>query len=179
MDDNYLIGSRFMLYGSKEGAMQKMCGSQNFNLTTAAEVKKATKPPNTFWASNYYGELSYTLTATGICNLSDSFTHRDIMNLQINRQPMFWVGKDLDNHDEFYAGHVIVNSVSLDKNYDNVQMYSISCTGDGGLITTNPYEIHLFQTGINDPKSVLGVMDQGKLALVIKYVTGGLPPIKD
>lgn len=175
-----LKGSRFIAYGEKEDAMLRFCGSQNFNLTINAEVKKATKAPTSNWASNYYGELSYGLTASGLCRLNDKLTHRDMLDKMVNQEPMLWVGRDLDNHDEFYSGYLIITSLSLDKNMKTIQTYSLTCVGDGELITINPYEIRMIQTRIqNGQTGVLGSMTNDQYKIITQYITGGLPPLID
>lgn len=179
--ETHIKGRRLILYGEKDGVMKRLCGSRTFNISTSAEILKATKPSTGRSTSNYYGDMSYSLTTGGLCSLDtgENITHRDLMKMQYDKVSLFWVGRDLDHHDEFYAGTVLIQNVSVDANYDDMMMYNASCMNDGDLIFINPYELHLVGTKINGSNGVMGVKDQEKMALVARYVTGGLPPIKN
>ena len=178
-NETVISGRRFILYGEKDGVMKRLCGSRTFNLNTRKALLKATKPTVSKSKSIYYDEFDYTVSTGGLCSLDTgvNMTQDDLIKMQIEETPLFWVGRSLDHHDIFYAGTALIESVSIDANYDDIMLYSASLSSDGDLITVNPYEIHLIQTGVSDPGAVLGIMDEGKLSVIVKYITGGLPPI--
>ena len=168
-----LDGDKLILYAEKDGVLLPICGGTACSLNVNREIKKATKAPGSKWASNYSGEMSYTLSAAGLCVMgSDKNNHRDLLDKMILGEPFIWVMRSLDNTQDFYTGTALIDTWKIDGNYGDGQRYAVTAIGDGEMNPINPYEIQLFGM---DNNSVLGTKDE----LIIKYKTGGLPPIKD
>lgn len=161
------------MYGNKDGALVPICGSRTCNVTVNAEEKAATKDPDSVWKSVYYGEMSYTISASGMCIFDPSkFTHRDILSMQLNRQYMTWVCKNNKNDKDFLSGKVMISSFSLDGDMSDLELYTMSGVGDGALSNQNPYEVILLG---NEDKVLAG--NDG--AIIGQIKTNGALPIND
>lgn len=168
-----LEGSRLLLYAPKNGVLVPMCGSLSCAISIQAEELIATPPEDSTWKSVYYGEMSYTVSASGMCFINpDKFTHRDLIRMQITRQRLQWVCKNKDNDLDYLSGTVIIPQTGIQGDMDNAQMWNFSGTGSGPISDENPYEVVLLGNETNVIK--------GDGEAIIGYLkTGGNLPIND
>jgi predicted secreted protein len=166
-----LTGKNFVLMMERDGEMVPVCCSRDLSIEIQSEIREATKAPFTAWRSFYAGNLTYTVSCSGLVIVDESYTLNDFFAMISNRQSLAFIAVSSETKDVFFSGKIILNTMSVNAPNKDVMTYSITATGDGPLGNTNPYDT----IAIEDSDGSIMTDDEGNI--IVEEVHGSLLPI--
>lgn len=132
---NKLKGKDFLLFAERDEAMVPFCCARELSISVIADTIEATKAPQSIWRSFIYGNLSYTVSASGLITL-EGFTIEDLYDAQFSRLPLNFIARHDLGEEFFLSGSIILTNIDVIGSNKDVMQMSISGTGDGVLNRT-------------------------------------------
>ncbi|MBO9592733.1 MAG: hypothetical protein J7599_07465 [Niabella sp.] len=134
-----LLGKNFMMYAVIEGVQKPIACATSMAITITADMKEATKPPDSRWRSYYAGMLGYSASVDGLFVIdSDVVSADEFIDNIIEGSELQWIATDIVNPSVLYSGYVLQNTISITSPAEGFHTFSASFTGTGALTKTSP-----------------------------------------
>lgn len=146
-----LKGKDLVLYISRSGQMIPVCCGRDLSISIGSEALEVTKTPTSQWRSFIYGIKEYSISASGIAIIDDSFTVNDFFAAMNNRETVAFIALHNEEQNLFWSGNLIITNIEQTAPYKDVLTYSITATGDGELKNVNEYMIEIMTDENGNP----------------------------